>query len=243
MVGSLSLEVAPHRSPKPMGSKCGGDNKRVERIWIRASPSLYGLVFDLMHFRNLLLLFIHRYHDAYGVWVTSLSILYSLFAKPNVRSTRNSAKMARISEILRNVGGDPELSTFLECLREQKNRIDNNYLAQQVIRQVCRDFSNYFKALREYAKNPSKFTGTPKPPRPKKLRNIGRFTIEFNKNTYIQSSREIILRLRVKQRIQYSFKVRDGVKATSVRLCYYLGQYYIDVVYENNENTANPLKP
>jgi len=105
-----------------MGSKCGGDNKRVERIWIRPSPSLYGLVFDLMHFRNLLLLFIHRYHDAYGVWVTSPSMLYSLLAKPNVRSTGNPEKMSRIRTILGRVEGT-EIQEFLEEAKKLKEQV------------------------------------------------------------------------------------------------------------------------
>ena len=228
--------MAHHRSPKPVVSR----SKRIERVWIKANTvELRKLVFDLAHLRNLLLMFILRYRELYDGYIVNSGILYtSLAEKPNARS--KPEKLRRVGEIISNVGRDERLSGILELLRKQKGKIDNNCLVQQVIRQVCRDFQNYFKALKAYAKDPDKFAGKPRVPKPRKLRSIRKFTVEFNKNTFTQQERTIILRLRVKQDIQYTFKVREGIRATSVRVSYYLGQFYADVVYER---TTNPLKP
>ena len=233
----MSLEVAPHRSPKPMGSKCKEEcrNKRIERIWLGPTPSLYKLVFDLMHFRNLLLLFIHRFHSTYGSWVTSASLLYTLLSNPNARSTGNPEKMQKLQEILKRIEGT-EMRRFLDKAKKLKENIGCKFV-RQIIRQISNDFSNYFKSKKEYKEHPEKFTGLPRPPRAKKIRNYRKFTIEMTKDMFDVRGREIVLKLPGDELVVVMSK---EFKVTSIRLCYYLDCFYVDIVYED---IVKPLKP
>mgnify|MGYP000427395756 CR=1 FL=1 len=211
-----------------------GGIRRTERIWITKASDLHRLVFDLAHLRNLVLLFTHHYHKPYGVRVTPPSILYSLLAdKLYARTPKNKAKMRRIRKILENVARNEKLVELLSQLREQKRRIDNAPLVQYILRQVWRDFRSYFSLLKRWMKNPNSLNGKPRPPMPRKLRNLHHFTIEFNRNTFVQDGRTIRLRLRTRENIGFTLKLSREHKVSSVRLRYYLGQFYADVVYEH----------
>ena len=127
-------------------------------------------------------------------------------------------------------------------MKEQKNKIDNNYLIQQILRQVERDFRSYFNSLREYFKNPEKFTSKPNPPKPKKLKNLHHFTVEFNANVLKQEERKLKLRLRVKSNKWVTVKLSKEYKVTSARLCYFLGGFYVDIVREVEIPDVKPLE-
>ncbi len=126
--------------------------KLVERIWIRKNKKVKHstkLVYDLAHFRNLTLIFIRKYHKKTGKWVTSASILYTLIAgRVNRSKIKNEKKVDKLREIESNLDG--ELKEWLDKMREQKEKVDNNYLVQQVLRQIEKDFRSYFNSIKEY---------------------------------------------------------------------------------------------
>jgi len=95
--------------------------------------------------------------------------------------------MNKLKEIETNM--DEELRKWLKLAKQQKEKIDNNYLIQQTLRHIEKDFKSYFKTLEEYHKHPEKFTRKPNPPKPKKLKNLDHFTIEFNTNTIKQEGK------------------------------------------------------
>ncbi|MHA1710055.1 MAG: RNA-guided endonuclease InsQ/TnpB family protein [Candidatus Baldrarchaeia archaeon] len=215
--------------------------KLAERIWIsdrRKVERLKKLVYDLAHFRNLTLIFIREYHRKTGKWITSASVLYSLFAD---RMNRKSGeeKRRKVEEIKKNL--DEGLKEWYLKILEQKRKIDNNWLVQQVLRQIESDFKSYFSSIKEYRKNPKKFCGEPKPPKPKKLQNLPRFTVEFNANVMRQNGRKLYLRLRVKGNRCFCIKLSRSFKVTSARLCYFLGSVYVDVIREEEFPDVKPL--
>ena len=98
------------------------------------------LLLDLAHFKNLLILLIRRYRELYGYYPLNPSLLYGLLAKEY-----KGKYQKEFSELLQNVELDKKLSEFLENLKAQKEKIENPHLVQSVIRNVIRDFNNYFK--------------------------------------------------------------------------------------------------
>jgi len=64
----------------------------------------------------------------------------------------------------------PDINILTNSTRNEDSfkNLKNTKIAKQVIRQVLNDWSNYFKSLREYNKNPNKFVKKPKPPGYKK---------------------------------------------------------------------------
>ena len=216
--------------------------KLVERIWIRKNKRvkhLTKLVYDLAHFRNLTLIFIHKYHEKTGKLITSSSILYSLLANANIKSKDNKKKMEKLKEIESNL--NEELKEWLVKIKEQKDKVDNNYLIQQVLRQIEKDFKSYFNSIKEYYKNPNKFTGKPNPPKPKKLKNLHSFTVEFNANVLKREGKRIKLRIKVKLSKWITVKLSHEYKVSSARLCYFLGGFYVDVVREVEIPEVKPL--
>jgi len=84
--------------------------KLIERIWIKKNKKvkhLVKLVYYLAHFRNLVLIFIHKYHEKTGKWITSSSVLYKM---------KNESKLAKLKEIESNL--DEELKGWLKLVKE-----------------------------------------------------------------------------------------------------------------------------
>ena len=123
------------------------------------------LLYDLAHFRNLLLIFINNYRLNYKEFLLNQSIIYGLLTKKGYSGKYKE----EYEKVLKNISTNGELKDILDVLVSQKEKTGNTYLIQSVIRQVIKDFQNYFKALREYERNPKKFKSKPRPPKPKKL--------------------------------------------------------------------------
>ena len=218
--------------------------KLIERIWIdnnKIIKKCRNLALDLAHFINLMLILIHKYKEKYGRWIISEGVWYSLIAN-NARKDFNNVK----AEVLNNILNDKELKEILEQVKQQKERIQNISVIKACLRQIRKDFTSYFNALKEYNNNPSKFTGEPKPPKPKKLKNITKFEVEFTQNSfeYPNDTSTIGLKLRIYDKknkeviyLKLPFHRRN---VTSVRMILYHGSIYFDVVYEEE---LNPLKP
>lgn len=82
-------------------------------------------------------------------------------------------------------------------MKEQKARVDNNYVLQTTIRQVIRDYKSFLASLGEYRDNLAKFKEQPRPPKPKKLGKLTQVTAEFNGNAFESEGNILSLRLRI----------------------------------------------
>ena len=190
------------------------------------------LLLDLAHFKSLLIIVIRRYKELYGYYPTDQSILYGLIADREY-SPKNEKKLEKFREVKGNILKDEELSKSLKALKEQKKRVDNNYLLQQVIRDVVRSFKSYRKSYKEYQKNPKKFRGVPRPPKPKKLKFLMNFSVELNVNTFKQSEDSLLVRLRINGREFLKVKLpKDfNFEVKSLRVKLFGTDVYVDVVY------------
>ncbi len=72
-----------------------------------------------------------------------------------------------------------------------------------IIRRFKKDFSNYFKNLKDWKKNPDKYTGQPKLPRPKKLSNLSNFAIPLDQNSWSLKKNLVGINLNSKMRYFY----------------------------------------
>jgi len=212
--------------------------KLIERIWINNLEDIRKcrqLALDLAQFRNLMLILIRTYKEKYGKWITSESVWYSLIANKTKKDFNNIK-----DEVLTNILNDKELKEIFEELKQQKEKIQNTTVVQTCLRQIRKDFTSYFNAIKEYKKDPSKFTGKPKPPKPKKLRNVTKFEVEFNKNTFKVMDNKV--RLTLRKRSEYiTLKLPFPMKVTSVRMVLYHGKIYFDIVYEEENISLKPL--
>ena len=186
------------------------------------------LLLDVAHFRNLLVLLIRRYKELYGKYPLNISILNGLVAKEY-----KGKYQKEFNELLQNIKADKKLAEFLENLKVQKEKIGNASLVQSVIRNVVKDFNNYFKALEKYKKNPEKFRAKPNPPKPKKLRYLMDFSVEGNRNIFkfVENNR-LLVKLRNGRWLKVKLPKDFGYEITSFRLKLLADDLYVDVVYK-----------
>jgi len=154
--------------------------KVINRIYIHDDrlKNIISFTKQLAHFRNMLLILIHRLKDTLGHYPTSEGLLYSLLVdKLNLKRTKDKSKVEKLNYLLNIINSDEDLNKLLNNLKEFKKSFKNNYAIQSIIRQVCKSFKSYRKAYEEYSKEPNKFNGTPKPPKLRKLKNIDKFTV------------------------------------------------------------------
>ena len=186
------------------------------------------LLLDLAHFRNLLILLIRRYKELYGYYPLNTSLLYGLLAKEY-----KGKYQTEFNELLQNIKTDEKLTEFLNNLKAQKEKIENPHLVQGVIRNVVKNFSNYFKALEKYRKNPKNFKVKPKPPKPKNLSYLMEFSVEGNRNIFeITEDNRFLFKLRNGRWLKVKLPIDFDYEITSFRLKLLADDLYVDVVYK-----------
>ena len=186
------------------------------------------LLLDLAHFRNLLTLLIRRYKELYGYYPLNTSLLYGLLAEEY-----KGKYQTEFNELLQNIKADIKLTEFLNNLKAQKEKIENPHLVQSVIRNVTRDFNNYFKALEKYRKNPKNFKTKPESPKPKKLSYLMDFSVEGNRNIFeITEDNRFLFKLRNGRWLKVKLPKDFSYEITSFRLKLLGDDLYVDVVYK-----------
>jgi len=212
------------------------------------------LQYKLMQFRNLLVIFNQIYYKNYGYIILNESYLFNLLSdKPyrprdtkdengNIKKSKEE-KLQEYNGILQNIEEKQELKDFIVKLKQQKEKIKNVYAVQSVIRQYIKDYNSYFKSLKEYNKNPSKFRGKPRPPKAKRLKDIISFTVELNSNSFeIIDDKYILVRLTFDNENSRYLKVKlpeyiNKEKIKSIKIKTIGTDAYVDVVYTKEMDT------
>lgn len=189
------------------------------------------LAYDLAQFRNLLLIFQSRYYALFRQIILNESVLYSLLASKTTK--KKPEQIEALQEAAAKITQHQDLQELIQRMKEQKTRVDNNYVLQTAIRQVIKDYKSFFASLAEYRVNPGKFKEQPQPPKPKKLGKLTQITAEFNSNVFEVDGNTLFLRLRVNSGEKIKVKLPPGVdNVSSVRLIYHLSDIWVDVIYE-----------
>ena len=194
------------------------------------------LLYDLAHFRNMLIILIRKYRLTHKEPLLNQSVLYALI------STREySGKYSEeFEKAVKNIQAEQELREFLDRLKSQKERIGNPHFIQSVIRQMIKDFKSFFRALQSFRENPERFTGVPRPPKPKKLRFLMNFSAEGNANTLRQEGDSLLIRLREGEYLKVKLPKDFPYRVSSVRLKFFGEDLYVDVVYECELSQIEP---
>ena len=215
--------------------------KRVIRVRISSKRKKRArhLAYDLAQFRNLLLIFQSRYYALFGQVILNESVLYSLLASKTTK--KKPEQEEALQETAAKIAQHQDLQELILRMKEQKARVDNNYVLQTAIRQVIKDYKSFFASLAEYRANPGKFKEQPQPPKPKKLGKLTQITAEFNSNVFEVDGDTLFLRLRVNSGEKIKVKLPPEVKdVSSVRLIYHLSDIWVDVIYEKELKEPKP---
>ncbi len=195
------------------------------------------LLLELAHFRNLLIIFIRKYKDIYNKILLHQSILYGLLSKKYTGKYQSE-----FNEVMVNINNNTELTELLDMIKKQKEKVDNAHFVQYIVRQVIKDFTSYFHALQKYSKEPGKFKGKPRPPKPKKLKYIMNISAEANNNTFKIEDSNIAVRLKEGKYLKVKLPKNFQYTISSVRLKLFGSDLYVDVVYERQIQQQSEYK-
>ena len=194
------------------------------------------LLYDLAHFRNMLIILIRRYRLIYKEPLLNQSILYGLLSNREYSGKYRE----EFERVIRNIQAEQELGEFLDRLKAQKEKIGNSHFIQSVIRQVIKDFRGFFRALQSFKENPEKFKGIPRPQKSKKLRFLMNFSAEGNVNTFRQERDSVLIRLREGEYLKVKLPKGFSHRVSSIRLKFFGEDLYVDVVYECELSEKEP---
>jgi len=195
-------------------------------------------IYDVAQFQNLLRIFILEWdkktNDIFRLFYPNL--LYSLLAD-RIYSNKSEWQRKELEEVRGIIEEDEELKGWIEKLREQKKKIGNAQVCQKVIIQEVNNLKSWIRALREFKRNPEKFRGRPGLPKPRKLKNLIRFSVAV---PFKMECRKLFLKLRNGEKPlevllpkEFSYKVKE------VKLVYDMEWIEVHVAYDKNIDIRN----
>ena len=207
--------------------------------------------------------FLYNYIYKYKHWQNIITILVTdLFKNSNsdykyfldyeivracISDTLGSIKKQTKVQYIKQKYQDNELyKQLLEVGRELKN---HNLV--MVLRRFKKDFGNYFKSLKDYKKNPHKYTGQPQMPRARKLSKLTHYSIPLDSGAW--STKKNLIGINLKDKMRYFYigkiikdeKILDKtIQSVSIKMRnseIYLSFSYILVKKDKSEMINKPL--
>jgi len=205
------------------------------RVSSKYRSKVRSFIYDVAQFQNLLRIFILEWDkktsDIFRLF--NQSVLYSLLAD-RVYSNKSEWQRKELKEVKAVIESDEELKGWIEKLKEQKKRVGNAGVCVQVINQEVNNLKSWARALKEYKRNPNKFRGRPRLPKPRKLRDLVRFTVVI---PCMRVGRKLWLKLRNKEKpLEILLPEAFNYYVKEVRLVYDMEWIEVYVVYEKELN-------
>jgi len=201
------------------------------RLSSKYRSKVRSFIYDVAQFQNLLRIFIlewdKKIYDIFRLFNSSL--LYSLLAD-RVYSNKSEWQRKELEEVREIIEKDEELKSWVGKLKEQKKKVGEAGICSQMINQEVRNLKSWVRALKEYKVNPNKFRGRPGLPKPKKLRNLARFSVVV---PCVIEGRKLFLKLRKGEKpLEVLLPEGFSYKVKEVRLVYDMDWIEAHVVYE-----------
>ena len=242
---------------KELDTKKNNSSKSTEE-----KPEIEG-TFEIRINSNADKIFFYNYIYKYKHWQNIITILVTDLFKKNdsdykyfldyeiiracISDTLGSIKKQAKIQYIKNKYQDNELyKQLLEVGRELKN---HNLV--MVLRRFKKDFGNYFKTLKDYKKNPHKYTGQPQMPRARKLSELIHYSIPLDSGAW--STKKNLIGINLKDKMRYFYigktikdeKVLDKtIQSLSIKMRnseIYLSFSYILVKKDKSEMINKPL--
>jgi len=175
----------------------------------------------------------------------------NLYNKANFIIRQNFFEVTKAKENTEIPNRKNAYINYYELQKMLQNSNDTDYRAipaacsQQILKLLDKNWISFFKSIKDYSKNPHKYTGRPKIPK-YKHKTKGRFIIIFPITTISKKSlKDGILKL---TSVEYEFKIRntkdirqDSIK--EVRIVPLKNKYYkIEIVYKKQAKCRKPNK-
>jgi len=162
-----------------------GSSEELRTLSIRINSTklnkkILSLVYSYRHFENILLILIKQNYELYIQGKDTNDFKYLT----NKQTLRNAlldykSKNSKDSNYLNEKYKDSKL---WQSLKETAKTIKQHNFVY-IIDKVKSNYKTYFTNIQMWHKNPSLFTGMPKPPRPKKLSKLTNYSVDIDRYT------------------------------------------------------------
>jgi IS605 OrfB family transposase len=147
-----------------------------------------------------------------------------------IQSNKSEWQRKELEEVKEIIEKDEELKGWIKKLKEQKERVGNALVCAWLINQEVRNLKSWVNALKEFKRTPDKFRGKPGLPKPRKLRNLVRFTVVVS---HVVVGRKLFLKLRNGEKpLEVLLPEGFDYKVKEVRLVYDMDWIEVQAVYE-----------
>ena len=197
--------------------------------------------------------YLYNYIDKYKHWQNIITILVTDLFKKNssdyryfldyeiiracVGNTAGSIKKQDKIQYIKNKYQDNEL---YKSLLEVGEKLKNHNLVM-LLRRLKKDFSNYFKALKDWKLNPSKYSGMPQMPKSRKLSQLTNYSIPLD-NTNSWSTKKNLIGINLDSKMRYFYigkTIKNGKvlekKIQSISIKMRNKEIYLSFSYVNND--------
>ena len=194
--------------------------------------------------------YLKNYIFKYRHWQNILTILAIGLFKTNNKDYKHLLDYSIIRACIADTKGDKKKESIISYIKEKykDNRLYQELLKVgkelkihnlvEVTKRLKKDFSNYFRLLKEYKQNPNKFTGIPKLPKSKKLSNLINYSIPLDGYNSISLKKKNNIGINLSKRMRYIYIGKtDEIeifknKIKSVNIKFQNNTIYLQFIYE-----------
>jgi putative transposase len=215
----------------------------------KLNKKILSLVYSYRHFENILLILIKQNYELYSQGKDNSNDFQYLTNKQTLRNalldykTKNSKDSDYLNEKYKD-------SKLWQSLKETAKTIKQHNFVY-IIDKVKSNYKTYFTNLQMWHKNPSLFTGMPKPPRPKKLSRLTNYSVDIDRYTalsFAQLERKNLIGVNLSNKMFYINcnstqvkKLTDLDKLYSAKIVYDSGLLYLNISYLKKTTDFIPL--
>jgi len=196
--------------------------------------------------------YLKNYIYKYRHWQNVLTIIVINFFKSENKDYKYFLDYGVIRACVADTKGDKKK---IETIAYIKEKYKNNELYQslletgkelkthnlvEIVKRLKKDFSNYFKALKDYKKNPNKYKGLPKLPKTKKLSQLTNYSIPLDSYNSVRFKKKNVVGINLNSKIRYFYIGKtDEIKIfknkiKSIQLKFQNNQIYLQFTYIQN---------
>jgi len=207
-------------------------------------------VFEIRVTNNRDIKYLKNYIYKYRHWQNILTILAIELFKADNKDYKYFLDYSVIRACIADTKGDKKKANIITYIKEKYK--DNEFYQEllkigkelkthnltEIVKRLKKDFSNYFRLLKEYKKNPNKFTGIPKLPKAKKLSNLINYSIPLDGYNSISLKKKNNIGINLSKKMRYFYIGKtDEIKIfknkiKTVNIKFQNNTVYLQFIYE-----------
>ncbi len=203
--------------------------------------------------KNFFINYIYKYRH----WQNILTILTINLFKSNNKDYKYFLDYQVVRACVSNTKGSKNKQDIIVYIKEKykDNKLYQELISLgkelkvhnlvEILKRLKKDFSNYFKALKEYEKNPSKFRGLPNLPKTKKLSKLYNYSIPLDNYVSWSLKKKNLLGVNLYRKMRYIYFPKEkydylnSKKLKSLQVIYKNNEIYLQFTYEEQISKIN----